>query len=293
MKRTFVITALIGLLLFIAFLFIAQPEDEIVPPAIEIEATLVLPELSDADYAWIASRIFQNETGGKTRFLTYWGAGEDFPSFGIGHFIWFPSGVDAPFDETFPAMAAFVAENGAQLPAWLQDLQTFDAPWNSKQTFDQSWSSPEMTKLRAWLEQTGHLQARFIVSEFARRWQTLQLPAEQKSRLSGLLQQFVSTPQGLFAVVDYFNFKGLGDNPRERYQQQGWGLVQVLEALPILDKDNADMLQRFRDAAAARLRMRVELAPAERNEARWLEGWLARLDGYVENTLPVKIGNSP
>ena len=288
MNNKFVMAALMGLLLFVAFVYFAQPEKEIPPPVKVAEARLVLPELSEADYAWIATRIFQNETGGETRFLTYWGAGEDFPSFGIGHFIWFPKGVDAPFDETFPAMAAFVAEQGAQLPVWMQGLQPFDAPWGSKQEFDQSWSSSEMAELRVWLEQTGHLQARFIVSAFEQRWRALELPAQQKSRLTGLLQQMVGSAQGLFAVVDYFNFKGLGNNPRERYQGQGWGLVQVLEALPPLSTNEKKLLELFRDAAAFRLSLRVELAPPERNETRWLEGWLARLDGYLSNPAPAE-----
>lgn len=60
--------------------------------------TLALPELSDADYRWIGSRIYQNEALGKAEYLTHWNEGEDFPSLGIGHFIWFPKGIDAPFD---------------------------------------------------------------------------------------------------------------------------------------------------------------------------------------------------
>ena len=147
-----------------------------------------------------------------------------------------------------------------------------------------------MAELRVWLEQTGHLQAGFIVSAFEQRWQALVLPAQQKSRLTGLLQQMVGTAQGLFAVVDYFNFKGLGNNPRERYQQQGWGLVQVLEALPPLPAKEKNLVGLFRDAAALRLRKRVELAPPERNESRWLEGWLARLDGYLSNPTSAEAG---
>lgn len=283
MNSKFVITALIGLMLFVTLLFFAQPEDE--TDQAEPVRELVLPELSDADYAWIASRIFQNETGGDRRNLTYWGEGEDFPSFGIGHFIWFPGGVDAPFDETFPAMVTFVKQQSQQLPAWMQDLRPFKAPWSSKQGFDQAWASPEMTELREWLEQTGHLQARFIVSAFEQRWQSLELPAEQKQRLTGLLQQMFTTAAGLFAVIDYFNFKGLGSNPRERYQGEGWGLVQVLDALPRLKTNQAEMVELFRNAAASRLKLRVELSPPDRNEQRWLEGWLARLDDYAAKQL--------
>jgi len=45
--------------------------------------------------------------------------------------------------------------------------------------------------------------------------------------------------------------------------------------------DEENLVELFRDAAARRLALRVELAPAERNESRWLEGWYARLDGYL------------
>jgi len=286
------IAALLSLLLILIFVLVMQTGDKDRKPEAGIE--LELPALDDADYDWIAARISQNETAGQTRYLTWWGEGEDFPSFGIGHFIWFPHGVDAPFDETFPGMVAFVTQQGSghsQLPAWLHDLLPFDAPWTSKQVFDQAWSSAEMTELREWLEQTGHLQARFIVSAFEQRWRNLDLPAQQKQRLTGLLQQLVGTAPGLFAVVDYYNFKGLGSNPRERYQQQGWGLVQVLEALPKLRVGGPDLVELFSRAAAGRLRLRVELSPPERNEERWLAGWLMRLDGYVANAAaPDKTG---
>lgn len=250
--------------------------------------TLALPELSDSDYDWIGSRIYRNEALGKAENLTHWNEGEDFPSLGIGHFIWFPEGIDAPFDEQFPALVSYLGDQvpaDLQMPGWLQELEPFDAPWNSKAQFDDARSSAQMSALRVWLEATQLYQARFIVSAFEQRWQDLDLPAEQKQKLTALLQRLFETPKGLFAVIDYYNFKGLGNNPRESYQGQGWGLVQVLDALAVLrlDEDEcADIVAQFRDAAAGRLRLRVELSPPERNEARWLAGWLKRLDGYLD-----------
>jgi len=284
------VIAIFGGLLLITVLMVVVQRTELSPETeTEAEILLELPGLSDVDYGWLAVRIFQNETGGQTRYLTYWGEGEDFPSFGIGHFIWFPDGVDAPFDETFPSMVSFVSQRDvadSQLPVWMLELDSFEAPWKSKAVFDQARASVEMTELRAWLEQTRHLQARFIVSAFEQRWQNLDLPPQQKSRLTSLLQQLVGSAQGLFAVVDYYNFKGLGSNARERYQQQGWGLVQVLEAMPPLSEGDRGLVEHFRRAAASRLRLRVELSPPERNEARWLDGWLLRLDGYVTSNQP-------
>jgi hypothetical protein len=81
-------------------------------------------------------------------------------------------------------------------------------------------------------------------------------------------------------------------NPRERYQGQGWGLIQVLQAMPafklaidhqsaVLPIDDAALVAQFSQAAAERLSLRVELAPPERNEKRWLPGWLKRLQAYL------------
>jgi hypothetical protein len=249
---------------------------------------LKLRELSDDDFDWIAARIYQNEAMGQSRYLTFWGEGEDFPSFGIGHFIWFPAGVDAPFDEMFPQMASFVREHSPDdisYPPWMAELTPFDAPWSDKQQFDEAWSSPEMTQLRHWLEVTGHYQARFIVATFEQRWRGLELPAEQKQPMTALLQRLATSAEGLFAIIDYYNFKGLGNNPRERYQDQGWGLIQVLQETDRLDRESGgceDLVELFRRSAANRLSLRVELSPPERGEERWLEGWLNRLQGYVE-----------
>lgn len=285
MIRKAFIAALIGVLLVIVLVLTRPDDDEIVSSVPELN----LPGLSDADYDWIAARIFQNETAGQVKYLTYWGEGEDFPSFGIGHFIWFPAGVDAPFDESFPDMVSFVQQRSGPdslMPVWLGELKPFDAPWTSKQQFDQAWSSVETTQLREWLEATGSLQARYIVAAFERRWRSLELPLEQKQHLTGLLQQLTETAGGLFAAIDYFNFKGLGTNPRERYQGEGWGLVQVLESMRQAHIIEQGLVEQFRDSAADRLRLRVKLSPPERTEERWLEGWLARLDGYVEYQAP-------
>jgi len=256
---------------------------------------LELPPISAGGYHTIAGRIFANETRAQTRYLTYWGAGEDFPSLGIGHFIWFPDGVDAPFDESFPMMVNYVRQHAgacSSMPGWLSDLQPFAAPWQSKQEFDEEQQSERMLELRQWLIDTAPQQARYIVASFSARWNELQLPAEQKLPLTRLLQRLVQTPQGLFAVVDYYNFKGLGSNPRERYHGEGWGLVQVLTDISIQpDVNNADdLLARFSAATAARLERRVRNAPAERNEARWLEGWHRRVADYRDST---KFAESP
>jgi hypothetical protein len=232
-----------------------------------------------SDYGWIAFRIYQNETGGDTDKLVHWNAGEDFPSLGIGHFIWFPTGVDAPFDESFPAMAAYVIERSktcAPAPEWLIALDPFDAPWPDRETFESVRDSDRVQSLRNWLIATMPLQAEYIVDSFNRRWSALQLP--DKGVLDARLKRLLATPEGTYAVIDYINFKGIGTNPRERYRGEGWGLVQVLRDID----DEIDSVAAFASAAGQRLSQRVELSPPERNEARWLPGWLRRVGAYAE-----------
>ena len=257
--------------------------------AVEFE----LPELVAGDYRFIASRIALNETGGLDRNLTHWGAGEDFPSFGIGHFIWFPAGVEAPFDESFPALVAYLEQNavdGPVMPGWLErqfreQRVDFDAPWPDKQSFDDALHSEPMLELRLWLAATAPQQARFIAWNFVQRWNALELPGREKAILTRLLQQLVETPQGVFAVIDYVNFKGLGTNPRERYDGRGWGLLQVLNDVAAAREPHdepQDLVRHFSEAAASRLRDRVALSPPARNEARWLGGWIKRVSQYPE-----------
>ncbi len=40
-----------------------------------------------------------------------------------------------------------------------------------------------------------------------------------------------ASPNGVYALVDYVNFKGEGTLATERYQDHGWGLLQVLEGM--------------------------------------------------------------
>jgi len=248
-----------------------------------------MPQLGDAEYHWIAARIFENETNGKTQYLTFWGAGEDFPSMGIGHFIWFPEGVDAPFDETFPTMLEYVSERSREcvpLPQWLDQRPVPDAPWRDKASFDAQQESERLTSLRQWLASTAPQQAQFIVASFKQRWNALEPDSGNKDELTAQLQALLSTPGGLFAVVDYFNFKGLGENPRERYAGEGWGLVQVLGDIASAADNDTPLVQQFSEAAANRLRLRVANAPSERDEARWLDGWYRRVAAYATKAPP-------
>ena len=73
--------------------------------------------VSDAEADRIGKKIWQNECSGTRDGLTSWNKGEDFPSLGIGHFIWYPENKRGPFKESFPALKDYLQSQGVKLKA--------------------------------------------------------------------------------------------------------------------------------------------------------------------------------
>ena len=100
---------------------------------------------------------------------------------------------------------------------------------------------------------------------------------EVRARVERQFHRVSGAPNGLYALIDYVNFKGEGSNPRERYRGQGWGLLQVLEQM---DEHADDDMKEFARSADFVLTRRV--ANADRDESRWLPGWRKRLQTYLQ-----------
>lgn len=246
----------------------------------------LLHSLSDTDYQWVAQKLFQNEANQNPAYLTFWSEHEPFPSLGIGHFIWIPAGVETRFVETFPQMVDFVSAHQPP-PNWLQALQQssqFKPPWPNRSHFQQAQDSIEMQHLRDWLFNTADWQARFIVQRLSQQLvETSQhLTQQQRSIFESHLRALLQSKQGVFALIDYSNFKGIGLNAKETYQGEGWGLMDVILAMPS-SADSKMVVRDFVVSAKQLLQNRVNNARHGRNEARWLPGWNRRLDGYLEN----------
>ena len=241
----------------------------------------VYERLQYLDYDVLAHKIEQNETGGKDRYLTYWSKREAFPSFGIGHFIWIPSGVEVPFEQTFPQMLGFVSAIQSA-PTWL--LQQPNLPWSTRDAFEKAQDSKEMVALRNWLKQTKALQAQFIYHRFLQQLENTlpKLSQQQRRTVSQQILSLLQSEAGIFAMIDYVNFKGMGHNTKEQYQQVGWGLMEVLLGMPMKSTPSSaeSALTEFIQSAKQRLKRRTELAPPERKEQRWLPGWNQRLENY-------------
>jgi hypothetical protein len=236
--------------------------------------------LSHADVLRIGKKIWQNECNGTISGLTSWNAGEDFASLGIGHFIWYPMGRRGPFEESFPKLVSFISKRGAKLPTLLLGTGEKPCPWNSRTEFLRAQNSTEMNQLRRFLADTIDLQAEFLMArlESALPKMLAEAAPSDRANVQGQFERLTKMPQGCYALVDYVNFKGEGVLHTERYQGQGWGLLQVLEAMHGTSDSGA--VDEFEQAAKAVLTRRVQNSPAERHESRWLSGWIRRVNSY-------------
>ncbi|HID35777.1 MAG TPA: hypothetical protein EYP39_00130 [Ghiorsea sp.] len=85
----------------------------------EGEAVSNIPK---AEQTRIADLIFKNECNRKFACLVVWNDGEEFPSLGIGHFIWFPVNSQAPFQESFPDLMRWYQQKGVVIPEHLSSI---------------------------------------------------------------------------------------------------------------------------------------------------------------------------
>lgn len=225
--------------------------------------------------------VWQNECNGTLDGLISWNPSENFPSLGIGHFIWYPEGVEEKkFEEGFPPFIEFLSkklkDTEIKIPSWIKSKKGF--PWKTREVFINDKRSKKMLQLRDLLAKTLDCQFEYLFKRFEAATTALEpeLTPTQKKNLAALL----SCSNGIYALVDYVNFKGTGLSPTERYRGQGWGLLQVLQNIP---EEAEDIENEFITSAKKVLARRIKNAPVERNEAQYQKGWYKRLETYQKN----------
>ncbi len=235
-------------------------------------------KLSAAQKSSIGRKIWQNESGGKVSGLTHWNDGEEFPSMGIGHFIWYPKGFNGRWTETWPEFARYATQRGLRVPAV---GRLADCPWLNKASFTRDFHGPKLADLRKWLASNISVQTEFIAYKSRAALPKIMnaAPAAQRARIQANYNKVASTPNGIYALVDYVNFKGDGTNPREAYAGQGWGLMWVLMEMRNVPSGQA-AAREFGQAAKRRLDLRIKNSPKSRGESRWRAGWHNRCDSY-------------
>lgn len=241
-------------------------------------------DLSRAEAMRIGKKVWQNECGGTVAGLTSWNTGENFASLGIGHFIWYPKGVRGPFKESFPQLVDFVAAKGAKLPDVASRNRSSGCPWATRAEFVAANQMAEMKELRQFLADTVDLQAQFLVQRLEQALPKMLegVPAAERAKVQQQFDRVATSAPGCYAMVDYVNFKGEGVLDTERYQGQGWGLLQVLQNMNGTERGRT-AAEEFSDSARAVLTRRVKNSPPERNESRWLPGWLQRAKTYSQD----------
>jgi hypothetical protein len=243
-------------------------------------------QLTDKQANFIAQKVWQNEGAGLDKYLVHWNEGEDFASVGIGHFIWFSKGHTERFREVFPMVLASMEEKGVKMPSWLNSKTPL--PWNTKEEFyaAKKAKSQKYTELFTFLKSTMHEQANFMAQRLSealpQMLETIEEPEKQeliKKRFYEVMYKKDGSvnERGLYVLLDYTNFKGEGTLNSERYNGQGWGLLQVLEHM---NPDESNKLKSFADSAKAMLSRRIKNSPPARGEERWRKGWNVRLETY-------------
>ncbi len=249
------------------------------PAAAPPPATPAGARLTAAERAAIGRKIWHNECGGTVAGLTSWNAGEEFPSLGIGHFIWYPAGFRGPFHESWPDFVAFARTRGANLPP----LATLpDCPWPTRAAFQAAQATPDLAALRNWLAGNVALQTNFIIARAQAALPNIlaAAPAADRTRIHANYHKVAATAHGTYALIDYVNFKGDGTNPAERYRGHGWGLLHVLREMHTVPAGQPAAAE-FAAAAKRCLDRRIANSPPARGEARWRQGWHHRCDTYA------------
>lgn len=238
--------------------------------------------VSDEELEVIGQLIFINEGAGKVENLTTWNEGEEFASLGIGHFIWYPQGKQYRFYEIFPVVYEFIKSNGGEPPKWMEELPSFDLPWDSREEFYADFEGSRMVSLREFLLETIPEQSLFMAERLEASLPKI-LEAAQPELREHIKTQFyrvANSPMGMYVLIDYVNFKGEGTLESERYNGQGWGLLQILAGMQGTEM-GMPALEEFAAGAERVLLRRVRNSPPERGEERWIPGWKNRIKTYT------------
>ena len=243
-------------------------------------------DLTPEEKIALGQEIWKNETGQKEEFLIFWNPKEEFISLGIGHFIWYPANAKKLFTQTFPSLLSLFQENGIQFPLWLNEAHQTGAPWQSKDDFysNKEQEDIRIEDLKNLLLNTIDIQTDFIIKRLYNNWPKILQHAHPDKAIfvKKNFNQLTQTLQGIFALIDYLNFKGEGINSTERYNNKGWGLLQVLEEMPDPDTIQPEQtVSEFANAAIRVLLRRIFNAPINKqHESKWRKGWINRIKKY-------------
>ena len=252
-----------------------------VQTSVSTEKKDIFSNISKAELNAIGEKIFKNEAAGKKENLVYWNEGENFPSLGIGHFIWYKQGEPGIFEESFPQLTEFLKSKNVKLPKIMTENKY--SPWKDRQELInlKTKKNPDIEELTNFLYDNKDLQIMFIFKRLEASLEKMMAVSSNKENVRKQFYRVASSPNGLYPLIDYVNFKGEGTNPKERYNGQGWGLLQVLENMKDTETGKAALTE-FSNSAKFVLQRRVNNSDPSKNERKWLQGWFNRCNTYSE-----------
>ena len=199
-------------------------------------------------------------------------AGQQFKALGRSHLL--------------PTMSFVYTQN--------QNAQDLTRTLTGESTFRQFPSETEVLQFR---------QPLFNLDAFARYKQGIAQTSQSEAKFSERSQDLIVRIVGAYAdakhaedqlalavaqlnvyadqrqMNDRMFAKGEGTKTDERYNGEGWGLLQVLSAMT---GHGPGATSEFARSAATVLERRVKNSPPARGEARWLAGWKSRVRSYAE-----------
>ena len=254
-----------------------------VQTSISTEKKDIFANISRSELNAIGEKIFKNEAAGKKENLVYWNEGENFPSLGIGHFIWYKQGEPGIFEESFPQLTEFLKSKNVKLPKIMAENKY--SPWKDRQELinlkTKKIPDTDIEELTNFLYENKDLQIMFIFKRLESSLEKMLAVSNDRENVRKQFYRVASSPNGLYPLIDYVNFKGEGTNPKERYNGQGWGLLQVLENMKGTETGKSALTE-FSNSAKFVLQRRVNNSDPSKNERKWLQGWFNRCNTYAE-----------
>lgn len=254
-----------------------------VQTSVSTEKKDIFANISRSELNAIGEKIFKNEAAGKKENLVYWNEGENFPSLGIGHFIWYKQGEPGIFEESFPQLVEFLKSKNVKLPKIMAENKY--SPWKDRQELinlkTKKIPDTDIEELTNFLYDNKDLQIMFIFKRLESSLEKMLAVFNDRENVRKQFYRVASSPNGLYPLIDYVNFKGEGTNPKERYNGQGWGLLQVLENMKGTETGKSALTE-FSNSAKFVLQRRVNNSDPSKNERKWLQGWFNRCNTYAE-----------
>ena len=249
--------------------------------SVSTEKKDIFANISKSELNAIGEKIFKNEAAGKKENLVYWNEGENFPSLGIGHFIWYKQGEPGIFEESFPQLVEFLKSKNVKLPKIMAENKY--SPWKDRQELInlKTKKNPDIEELTNFLYDNKDLQIMFIFKKLEASLEKMLAVSNDRENVRKQFYRVASSPNSLYPLIDYVNFKGEGTNPKERYKEQGWGLLQVLENMKGAETGKTALTE-FSNSAKFVLQRRVNNSDPSKNERKWLQGWFNRCNTYAE-----------